>query len=101
MSNPLWVAGVSGNPEGRKKGSRRTIKTTIARFLLRNGSLKELQKNYELLKEGKERLEFILKLLPYHVAPVQADSLTANEVEELYKKLEQTIKDAAATKQAI
>lgn len=101
MGNPLWSVGVSGNPAGRKPGSKRTVKSTISRFLLRNCSLKELQKNFELLKEGRERLEFILKLMPYHVAQVQADSLTTHEVEELYKKLEQTVKDAAKTKQAI
>ena len=101
MGNPLWVAGVSGNSAGRKPGSKRTIKTTIARFLLRNGSLKELQKNYDLLKEGKERLEFILKLMPYHVAPVQADTISTDEVDRLYDLLKQAANNEAKASKAV
>jgi len=91
MGNPLWVSGVSGNPAGKKKGARRNVRTTIARFLLKNSSLKELQTNYNLLKPGREKLEFVLKLMPYHISPVQADSLSADEIEMLYKKLEEKL----------
>ena len=101
QGNPLWIPGKSGNPEGKRKGARRNIKTTIARFLFRNGSLKELQANYILLKPGKERLEFILKLMPYHIAPVTADSLTQQEIEQLYEKLEQKIIGDVEGKKAV
>lgn len=93
VGNPLWISGQSGNPSGRKKGAKRSIKTTIARFLLRNGSLKELQANYDLLKPGRERLDFILKLMPYHVAPIQSDSLSTQEIEELYNRLESKLRN--------
>lgn len=98
MGNPLWIPGKSGNPAGRKKGTVRNLRTTIARFLLRNGSLKELQTNYNLLKQGRERLEFVLKLMPYHIAPIQADSISREEIDELFDRLQKKVDETQGKK---
>ena len=71
--------GQSGNLQGRPKGKTNAatdkIKEIITRFLA--GNLKNLQKDYDLLKNPNQRLAFIKDLLKFVVPPPQ------NELEKL------------------
>ena len=100
MANPGLVKGmIPLNPNGRPKNSVRSIKGMLERFMRRNASPRQLQKMYDKLTEN-QKLEMITQILPYVLAKPQADSLSVHEIEELYSKLEQTVKDAA-TKKAV
>jgi hypothetical protein len=99
--NVLWKAGqASPNPSGRPKGSKRTFKTTIDRFFRLNITLKELQNIYSHLNPGKEQVDFLKALLPYHITPLQSDGLSETDIDALYDKLEQSLKREAQQQKA-
>src|SRR5688572_7700892 len=100
MANQMWIAGgTSPNPSGRPKNinSVRTVKGMIERFVKKNITPNKMQVMYDCLKEN-QKLEMLMQLLPYVLAKPQADTLTTHEIDELYSKLEQTVKDASAKK---
>lgn len=98
MANPLWKAGqTSPNPTGRPRGSVRTIKGMVQRFVSKNITPNRLQVMYDKLTEN-QKLEMLMQLLPYVIPKQQPDSLTSAEIDELYQKLEQTVRDATAAK---
>lgn len=99
--NPLWKVGTSGNPHGRPKlkNSVRSIKGMVERFVKRNITPNRLQKMYDALTEN-QKLEMLTMLLPYVMAkPAStADTLTPEEIDALYAKLELKLTTDAAKK---
>jgi hypothetical protein len=94
MSNPLWVPGKSGNPEGARRHSVRTPKGMILAFIKKNISPTKLGKLYESLNE-KDKISVLLELLPYVVSKAAPDSLSSDEIESLFSKLETVLKATA------
>ena len=95
MANPMWVAGgKSANPAGRPKQSVRSPKGMLLRFINRNLSPRKVQELYDKLTE-KDKLAFLTELLPYVLAKQSAEGLNPDEIEQLYAKLEQRVKDHA------
>lgn len=89
MSKNLYVAGESGNPTGRPKGSRYSIQTTkgrIERFLAKNMSARALQAMYNKLSE-KDKCSFLIELLPYVTAKKTATALTNEDIDRLYSEI--------------
>ena len=74
-----WKQGETGNPNGRPKGktnaSTDKIREIVIRFL--SGNLKNLQRDFDSLKNPSQRLQFIKDLLKFVVPPPQ------NELEKL------------------
>lgn len=86
----LWVAGESGNKNGRPKGTRHSILTTkgrIERFLYRNMSAKALQALYNSLRP-KEQIELLTGLLPY-VLPRQGslDKMSSDDANRIFDQI--------------
>ena len=101
MGNPLWVAGMkSPNPEGGKRHSVRTPKGMIQAFIKRHISPQKFGKLYNTLTES-EKINVLLKLLPYVVAPAQAESLSPEETQELYERLETKLKNDVSSAQKV
>src|SRR4030095_5018930 len=88
MSNGLkWVkGGDSPNAAGRPPGSKRNYMRTLKRFVERNGSLKDLERIYNHRNGEKDQLEMLRSVWFYTLPRPQADSISAEEMEELYKK---------------
>src|SRR5688572_5280859 len=99
MANPLWVTGKSGNPEGGKRHGARTIRGMVQRLMKREFSPTKMHKIIEGLTVS-QKADLYVQLLPYCEAKMQADSLSTHEIDQLYDRLEQTVKDAA-TKKAV
>lgn len=101
MANPKWIlGGKSPNPEGsrlRKKHSSRTVKGMVERFVKKNITPNKLQRMYDKLTEN-QRLEMLLQLLPYTIAKVQPDSISKDEVEEIFERIEQKINENKSKK---
>lgn len=70
--------GQTNNPNGRPKGTPNKITSTVRNWLLEiiNGNREQFANDLQKL-EPKERLEVVLKLLPYILPKVES----ANEVE--------------------
>ncbi len=94
MANPGMVKGmIPLNSSGRPKNSVRSIKGMLERFVRRNASPRQLQKMYDKLTEN-QKLEMITQIFPYVIGKIQPDSISEADIELLYSKLEQTVKDA-------
>jgi len=80
MATNLFVKGQSGNPKGKPKGTTSTI-TRHLREALKVLISNELEQLPTLLSslEPKERLEMLVKLLPYVVPKVDNVKATAGE----------------------
>jgi hypothetical protein len=104
MSNPMWVAGgKSPNPEGsrlRKKHSARTVKGMVERFVKKNITPNKLQKMYDKLT-ANQQLEMLLQLVPYVIAKVQPDSMSKEEMNIIFDKIQSKIDEAANSKKAV
>lgn len=96
MANPLWKAGVSGNPAGRMKGSVRTVKGMVERFVKKNITPNRMQIMYDQLT-STQKLEMLMQLLPYVMPKAQADSLSQAEIDAIYQKLEKQITNVRKT----
>jgi len=80
MATNLFVKGQSGNPKGKPKGTTSKI-TKQLRDALKALISDELEQLPTLLSslEPKERLEMLVKLLPYVVPKVDNVKATAGE----------------------
>ena len=99
MSGKLFVAGQSGNTNGRPKGSRYsvlTVKGRIERFLAKQLTATALKKMYEGLKEP-EKAKFVIELLPYVMAKQNPEAINQEEIDRLHALLEQKIKTPPIT----
>jgi hypothetical protein len=93
MANPLWVPGSkSANPNGRPRHSVRTVKGMVERFIKRNITPNKLQVMYDGLTV-QQKLSMLTELLPY-VAPRQtAESLSSSDIDTMYEKIMQALKN--------
>ena len=94
MSKNLWIAGQSGNPTGKKAGTRysaTTVKGRIERFLARNMSSKALQAMFNKLSE-RDQAQTLVALLPYVLPRQSTDALSSDQVDELYQKFQEALK---------
>lgn len=93
MAKNLWIAGQSGNNSGRPVGSRYSVKTVkgrIERFLARNMSAKAMQTMYDKLSE-REKAQFLVQLMPFIIPRQSMESLTTDQVDELYNRITQAM----------
>jgi hypothetical protein len=92
--------GESGNPSGRKKGSR-NCSTEMVRELIKNfveDNWDDLQKDYKLVIPS-ERLQFINNLIKHFLPePVSLERLSDSQLEQLHSYLLKKISDEEATK---
>ena len=89
MAKNLWIAGQSGNPEGKKTGTRhsaRTIKGRIERFLGRNMSAKALQTMFSKLPE-KEQAQMLVALLPFVLPRQSMEAMSSEQIDTLYDRM--------------
>ena len=94
-----FIPGQSGNPTGRPKlrvvgagsermrHSSRTVKGALERFIKRNYTARKLQQLYDAMTE-KQKLELYLASLPYLVIKPQPDSLTDEQVNAAFEKIQ-------------
>jgi hypothetical protein len=92
--NPLMIAGAeSVNPAGRKKHSVQTITGKVERFLAGILTVKNLKEVYAGLK-AEQKMQLLSLLMPYAIAKKSSESLSDEQVNHLYDKLSETIKNA-------
>ena len=83
----MYVAGHVADPKaGRKKGSVRSVKGMLSRFVLRELSPQKLKTLFSKLTE-RDRAYFLIQALPYVCPRESADGLSQEEVDKLYDKL--------------
>jgi hypothetical protein len=90
----LFVAGKSGNPEGRPRNrySAKTIKGLTERWLKKQMTPGKLTKIFDQLS-AKDKAELIVSLIPF-CAPRMTDSgISKEEVDKLYDMVEQSLKN--------
>jgi hypothetical protein len=96
----LFVAGKSGNETGRPVGTRYSVKTLkgrIERFLNRNMSAKTLQAMFNKLSE-KDRAQFLIALMPFIMPRQSMDALSTDQIDELYSKITEALKQGTNAK---
>ncbi len=91
-----FIKGQSGNPGGRKKGTKNKTSTTDLRLWINqfiDDNRAQLQKDWKAL-EPKERVILFEKLLKYSLPTLQATTLTTDfdrmsepELDEVVQKL--------------
>lgn len=91
-NNSMYVAGKSGNLKGRPKGttSVQTVRGRVNRFVTKNMSAKAFQALYNRLT-AREQAETLVKLLPYVIAPASTASISAEDIDNIYKAIEDAI----------
>ncbi len=86
----LWIAGESGNKQGRPKNTTYSILTTkgrIQRFLCKNMSAKAMQSLYNKLT-AKDQLSMLTELLPYVAAKqTSVDTLSNSDIDKLHSEI--------------
>jgi hypothetical protein len=93
-----FVAGESGNPGGRPRGSqnkaKKDLREAITQFLLDN--FEKVQEEFDKL-EGAEKVKYYCQLLPYGLAKIKPEvepnlnRLTEEEMDELFEKLKNVV----------
>jgi hypothetical protein len=100
--NPLWKVGVSGNPQGKRKHSARTVTGMIQRLINRHYSPTKMNKIIEGLT-AQQKAEMYLKLLPFIAAPKRAEDLSDEMMDRILKyheALKQQANEEAGQKKA-
>lgn len=93
MANPLWKAGMKPvNPLGRPKNSVTTPAGMLERFVKRHITPNKLKVLFDKLT-ANQQADFLIQTMPYIMAKKMPDSISSNEVDELYEKLERAIND--------
>lgn len=92
--NPMWVAGKSGNPDGGRRHNKATVHSLIDRLLKGVFTYKEFKKRSEKLSDA-QFFEIGYRLMALKVPKPSADSLSQEEIELLYQKLEDGIRKKA------
>jgi hypothetical protein len=91
--NPLWKAGMTPvNPAGRPKHSIRTASGMLERFIIRNISPQALKKLFGKLSPN-EQANFLLQCLPYIMSKKSTESLSAEDIDALYEKVTEAMKN--------
>lgn len=81
---------------GRPKYSVLEPKGMLLRFVKRNISPNKLQDLYSRLTPW-QKADFLKEVLPYILSKKQPDSISADEIDLLYSRLEQAVNDAKQT----
>jgi hypothetical protein len=87
----MWAVGKSGNPTGRPRHSVRTVKGMVERFIQKNITPNKMQKMYDSLTSSQQ-LEMLTTLLPYIIPKQSTESLSTDQIDELYEKITQALK---------
>ena len=90
----MYVAGKSGNAAGRPKNrySVNTVKGLAERFLKKQMTTRKLNELYEKLS-AKDKADFLVSLAPYCTPMMTESGISKEEVEILYDKVQQALKD--------
>ena len=90
----LFVAGESGNLEGRPRNrySAKTIKGLTERWLKKQIARNKLDKIFDQLS-AKDKAEFIVSLVPFCTPKMSESSISKEEVDALYDRLEKELKN--------
>ena|SRR5688572_24402880 len=94
--NKMWIAGGnSPNPSGRPKMKHSALTLVGKTERLLNGYLgsKLFKKDFNNAT-GKERLDWSVKMGAIVIPKAQANNLSDQDVDLIYQKVEQTLKDA-------
>jgi hypothetical protein len=84
----LYAIGHEANPKaGRPRGSVRSIKGMLSRFIARKLSPKQLSRLFDKLSE-RDQAYFLIQCLPYVAARENAEAISPEEIEKLFSKLE-------------
>lgn len=98
IGNPMWIAGKSGNPGGRPKGTKRNWKKELEHFIRRNGSHRELERLYRRLDTEKEQSEMLKWIFSYVVAKPQAATMSEQEIEAFHDRAQKLESENAELK---
>lgn len=94
--NPLWVRhGASPNANGRPKIAKSDHLARLKRWSQRLGTDKELTRIYNALPTDKDRLEMLKAVWFYTLARPQADTLSAEQIDEVFHKAQQIAENAS------
>ena len=88
----LFVAGKSGNEQGRPRSSVRSVKGMVERFVRRNITPTKLSKIFEKLTES-QKADFLLQLLPYTIAKQSPEGINQEEIDRLYNMVQDALKE--------
>ena len=94
MANPMWVAGApSANPAGRpkRKNTATTIKGKIESFLRGAITPRILKRIFNELS-ARDQFQMLIELMPYFAAKHSPEAITDEKIDELYSRLEQTMR---------
>lgn len=94
MNSNLFVAGKSGNAAGRPKGSARSVRGMLNRFLLRELSPKKLKALYDRLND-QQKIYLLTQSMPFVISRETSEGMSPEQIEALYSKLEDAINGKA------
>ena len=98
--NPLWIPGVSGNPEGARrkmKHSARTLSGKVERVMLGYFSGKVYKEDFYSVS-AKDRLQHAEKMAAIILPRAQADGITADQVAQAIEIMKQEVLNAEQKK---
>lgn len=94
--NPNWKMGIaSPNGAGRPKISKMDHLARLKHWSKRHGTEKELTRIYNALSTDREKLEMHRAIWYYIYARPVADSLTPEQIDEVYEKAKQIAENAS------